>query len=198
MGSRLRLVAGLGNPGPEYADTRHNIGFRVVETLAADWGVSLRMELPDLRWGRGRIAEIETVLAEPTGYMNRSGPPLRAALEQLDINVADVVIVHDELDLDFARLKIKAKGGHGGHKGVQSVMDAFGRDDFLRVRMGIGHPPPGTSVIDHVLGRFTPEEARHLDPFVARGRDAVQAILCKGAKESMSAFNRKFEMEEKR
>jgi PTH1 family peptidyl-tRNA hydrolase len=191
-------VAGLGNPGPEYADTRHNIGFRVVEALANAFRVPPRPDSPDLWWGRGRIAEIDAVLAEPTAYMNRSGPPLRAAMDRLDIDAADVVIVHDDLDLDFARVKIKAKGGHGGHKGVRSVMDAFGRDDFSRVRMGIGRPPPGTSVIDHVLGRFTPEEARHLDSFVARGREAVQAILCKGAKESMSAFNRKFEMEEKR
>lgn len=197
MDRRLRLVAGLGNPGPAYADTRHNIGFRVVEAVASRFGIPFLRRTEELRWGRGRVAEIDAVVAEPLAYMNRSGPPLREVLERLSIDVADVVIVHDDLDLDFGRIKIKAKGGHGGHKGVRSVMGVFGRDDFSRVRMGIGRPAEGTTVVDYVLEAFGPDEARVLDRFVARGRDAVEAILCKGAKESMNAFNRKSEMEEK-
>jgi PTH1 family peptidyl-tRNA hydrolase len=198
MESRPRLAAGLGNPGPAYANTRHNIGFWVVEALAERHKIPLRNRSADLRWGRGRVAEIDTVLAEPLAYMNRSGPPLLAAIDGMDIDVADAIIVHDDLDLEFGRIKIKAKGGHGGHNGVRSVMGALGRDDFSRVRMGIGRPDPEISVVDHVLDEFSPEEARHLDAFVARGRDAVEAILRNGARESMSAFNRKFEMEVKR
>lgn len=198
MESRPRLAAGLGNPGPAYADTRHNIGFMVIETLAARFHIALAKETEALRWGRGRVAEIDTVLAQPLAFMNRSGPPLRAAMDRMDIDVGDLVIVHDDLDLEFGRIKIKAKGGHGGHNGVRSVMDALGRDDFSRVRMGIGRPDPEDSVVDHVLGGFSPEERTHLDTFVALGRDAVEAILRDGVRESMSAFNRKFEMEAKR
>lgn len=196
MESRPRLAAGLGNPGPAYAETRHNIGFMVVETLAARFHIALAEEDEALRWGR--VAEIDTVLAEPLAFMNRSGPPLRAAMERMDIDVGDLIVVHDDLDLEFGRIKIKAKGGHGGHNGVRSVMDALGRDDFSRVRMGIGRPDPEVSVVDYVLGEFPSDERTHLDSFVARGRDAVEAILRDGVRESMSAFNRKFEMEVKR
>jgi peptidyl-tRNA hydrolase, PTH1 family len=197
MVRRPRLVAGLGNPGSAYADTRHNIGFRAVEALAFRSGIPFSREEPTLRWGRGRIAEIDTVVAEPLDFMNRSGPPLRELMDRLGIDVADAIVVHDDLDLEFGRIKIKAKGGHGGHKGVQSVMDAFGSGDFSRVRMGIGRPPSGKTVVDHVLDEFAPEEFRELDPFVARGRDAVEAILRKGTGESMNAFNRKLRMEAK-
>ena len=196
MESRLRLAAGLGNPGPAYASTRHNIGFMVVESLAARFRVALAEKTEALRWGR--VAEIDAVLAEPLAFMNRSGPPVRAMTDRMDIDVADVIIIHDDLDLEFGRIKIKAKGGHGGHNGVRSVMGALGRDDFSRVRMGIGRPDPEISVVDHVLDEFSPEEVRHLGAFVARGRDAVEAILRDGVRESMNAFNRKFEMEEKR
>jgi PTH1 family peptidyl-tRNA hydrolase len=198
MASRLHLAAGLGNPGPAYAETRHNIGFRVVESLAERHNIPLTNRSADLRWGRGRVAEIDTVLAEPLAYMNRSGPPLLAAIGGMNIDVADVIIVHDDLDLEFGRIKIKAKGGHGGHNGVRSVMGALGRDDFSRVRMGIGRPAPEIPIVDFVLDGFSSEQARHLDTFVARGRDAVEAILRDGVEESMSAFNRKFEMEVKR
>lgn len=198
MESPPRLAAGLGNPGAAYANTRHNVGFRVVEALAERHNIPLENRSAELRWGRGRVAEIDTVLAEPLAYMNRSGPPLLAAIDGMNIDVADVIIVHDDLDLEFGRIKIKAKGGHGGHNGVRSVMGALGRDDFSRVRMGIGRPAPEIPIVDFVLDGFSPEQARHLDSFVARGRDAVEAILRDGVRESMSAFNRKFEMEVKR
>lgn len=191
MSERLRLVAGLGNPGEVYAGTRHNIGFMVADALAEQYGITLSVQAYGAVFGRGRINGAETIIARPMNYMNRSGPPVHRICEEFGIIVHDVIVIHDDIDLEFGRLKIKEKGGHVGHRGVASLMDVFGGGDFVRLRMGIGRPGTGVSVIDHVLGRFSPEEVETLKRLIVTGRNSVVTVLCEGTKEGMNVFNRK-------
>jgi PTH1 family peptidyl-tRNA hydrolase len=148
------LVAGLGNPGAEYAATRHNIGFMVVDSLADAHGIAVQRRKFDVLYGKGRIAGAEVVLAKPQAFMNRSGPPLRQLADFFRILGKAMVVVHDDIDLAFQRLKIKEKGGDGGHKGIRSIINAFGGGDFTRVRLGVGRSQIGAQVVDHVLSGF--------------------------------------------
>jgi peptidyl-tRNA hydrolase, PTH1 family len=188
---RLRLVVGLGNPGAKYAATRHNIGFRVVDRLADDFGISFGREKFNAVFGRGRVEGQDVVLAKPMAFMNLSGTPVRAVAEFFRISLQAVVIVHDDIDLDYGRLKIKVKGGHGGHNGIRSVINAFSGGDFTRLRVGIGRSGAGAQVADYVLDQFTREEAAELPHLIGRARDAVVTILCKGTKVGMNQFNMK-------
>jgi PTH1 family peptidyl-tRNA hydrolase len=189
---RLRLVVGLGNPGATYAATRHNIGFRVLDRLAAEFGIAVTREKFTAVFGRGRIEGVDVVLAKPLAFMNRSGPPVRSLTEFFRISSQDLLVVHDDIDLDYGRLKIKEKGGHGGHNGIRSLIDAFGGGDFVRLRVGIGRSETGKQpVADYVLDQFTREEAAELPRIIERARDAVVTILCKGTRIGMNLFNTK-------
>jgi len=185
----VRLVVGLGNPGSDYANTRHNVGFIVVDRLADTWTVSLRQKKFKVVFGRGRINGIDSILVKPQDYMNRSGPPIRQLVDYFKISYRDVLVIHDDIDLEFGRLKIKEKGGHGGHNGLRSIIDSLGGDAFARLRVGIGRSGNDSGVIDHVLGRFGTSEKSALEAVIDRARDAVETILCEGTKEGMNRFN---------
>ena len=185
----LRLVVGLGNPGVKYAATRHNIGFRVVDRLADEFDIDIGREKFSAVFGRGRVEGIDVVLAKPMAYMNLSGPSVRNLAEFFRISTQAVVVVHDDIDLDYGRLKIKEKGGHGGHNGIRSVINAFGGGDFTRLRVGIGRSGAGAQVADYVLDQFTRDEAAELPHLIGRARNAVVTILCKGTKIGMNQFN---------
>jgi peptidyl-tRNA hydrolase, PTH1 family len=186
---RLRLVVGLGNPGVKYAATRHNIGFRVVDRLAAEFGIAFAREKFNASFGRGRIEGLDVVLAKPMAFMNLSGPPVRGLADFFRISLQAVLVIHDDIDLDYGRLKIKEKGGHGGHNGIRSVINALGGSDFTRLRVGIGRSGAGAQVADYVLDQFTRDEAAELPHLIDRARDAVVTILCKGTKIGMNQFN---------
>jgi peptidyl-tRNA hydrolase, PTH1 family len=190
---RVRLVVGLGNPGDTYRETRHNAGFMVVDAVADLFSVPLKKSRPfaNLVYGRGSIDGMESILVKPTAYMNRSGPPVKRLADYFKILLEDVLVIHDDIDLAFGRLKIKKKGGDGGHKGVRSLMDAFGRGEFTRLRIGIGRSETEIDVSDYVLGRFNAEERKVLDQIVKKAGEAVVTILCKGVKEGMNIFNDK-------
>lgn len=185
----MYMVAGLGNPGPAYENTRHNAGFLVIDALADAFGIHVDRRKFDVLFGRGRIRGIDVLLAKPQAYMNRSGPPLRALCDYFRIQREAVVIVHDDIDLAFTRLKIKEKGGDGGHKGLRSLIQSFGGGDFVRVRLGVGRSEFGAGAADHVLGRFQAGEAQVLGEFLQRACDAVLTILCEGTKAGMNRFN---------
>jgi PTH1 family peptidyl-tRNA hydrolase len=186
---RLVMVAGLGNPGPTYVNTRHNVGFRVIDLLAVEYGITVERRKFNTVYGRGRIEGINVLLAKPQSFMNRSGPPLRQLADYFGIQREAMVIIHDDIDLAFQRLKIKEKGGDGGHKGIRSLIEAFGGGDFTRVRIGIGRSESGAQVADHVLGDFGPEERQALHELLKRASQAVATILCKGTREGMNRFN---------
>ena len=182
---------GLGNPGARYAVTRHNVGFMVLDRISQDHSIPLKYRRRDSRYGFGTIADDAVVLVAPQAFMNRSGPPILHLLTCYGISSKDVLIIHDDIDLAFGRLKIKEKGGHGGHNGLKSVMDALGSGDFARLRIGIGRPARGSDVIDHVLGPFSNQEKEMLDTVLARASDAAVTVLCHGAKVGMNRFHRK-------
>lgn len=185
----LFLVAGLGNPGPQYHRTRHNSGFMVIDALSEIHQIAMDQRKFNLVYGRGRIAHCNVILAKPLDFMNRSGPPLRRLADYFRIQREAMVIVHDDIDLAFQRLKIKEKGGDGGHKGIRSIIDVFGGGEFVRVRMGVGRSEADANVVNHVLSEFSRAERKGLDDFVQRTCQAVETILCEGTREGMNRFN---------
>ncbi len=186
---RVRLVVGLGNPGNTYKRTRHNVGFMVVDQISEAFSIALVKQKFDTVFGRGSVDGVEVVLAKPMAFMNRSGPQVQKIARYYRILSEDMLVVHDDIDLAFGRLKIKEKGGDGGHKGVRSIIDAFGGGDFTRLRIGVGRPEAGGNAADYVLGKFALEEKKVLSQIITAARDAVVTILCKGTKEGMNRFN---------
>ncbi len=185
------LIAGLGNPGDAYRDTRHNAGFKVVEALSRRFTIPLDKNKFQTRFGKGSIDGIEVVLVKPLAFMNNSGPPVRRLADFFKISNSGLLVIHDDVDLSFGRLKIKEKGGHGGHNGLKSLMSVFGGGDFVRLRVGIGRPAEKDGVTGHVLGRYSMEETALLSRIVARAQEAVVTVLTKGLKDGMNRFNDK-------
>lgn len=185
------LIVGLGNPGDAYRWTRHNIGFVAVDRLAALHGLRFGDTAFDAAVALGTIAGQVAVLVKPLAYMNRSGPPVKAVLTHYGIPCEAMVVIHDDIDLALGRLKIKEKGGHGGHNGLKSLIDALGSGDFVRLRLGIGRPEDGTGVIDHVLAPFAQDQRLVVEPLVEKACQAASVILGLGTKEAMNRFNTK-------
>ncbi len=177
------LVVGLGNPGPSYAANRHNVGAMVLDELAARAGVKLspgKGKRARTLIGEGRLAGRRVVLARPTTYMNESGGPVRGLLDYHSIPATDLVVVHDELDIPFASVRLKRGGGEGGHNGLRSVSRATGTRDYLRVRVGIGRPPGRQDPADFVLQDFSATERKELDLLLAEAADATEELLAVG------------------
>lgn len=172
------LVVGLGNPGPQYERTRHNIGFLVVEALAARERANFSLHKKS---GADavtvRVAGRQVILAKPRSYMNLSGKPVAALARFFSVDPADIVVVHDELDLDFGTLRLKLGGGEGGHNGLRSISQAIGTKDYLRVRVGIGRPPGRMDPADYVLKPFSSVERKELDLNCEEAADAVELLL---------------------
>jgi peptidyl-tRNA hydrolase, PTH1 family len=186
----VKIVLGLGNPGKQYERTRHNLGFLVLDRVAAIHRLSLaRPEFQSLT-GSWKLDGEEALLVKPQTYMNRSGLAVRDLFDGAGANIKDLVVVHDDLDLPFGRLRIRSRGGSGGHQGIQSILEALGTEYFFRVRVGIGRPPPGVEAIDFVLETFSAAEAALLDGILNRGADAVAALLREGPQRTMERFNR--------
>ena len=188
---RLRMIVGLGNPGDAYAATRHNSGVMVVDHVADAYTIPFQRKKFDATFGRGVIERIAVILVKPLAYMNRSGFPVRNIADYFKISLRDMLVIHDDIDLEFGRLKIKQKGGDGGHKGLKSMIDAFGGRDFTRLRIGIGRGDPNISVTDHVLGSFNAQETEILKQIMERAQETVVTILSKGTSEGMNRFNDK-------
>ena len=189
--NRHRLVVGLGNPGAAYRNTRHNAGFMVADKIAQDFNISLDKKKFDAIFGRSFIDDVEILLAKPMTFMNRCGPPIQKLAHYFRIQSEDMLVIHDDIDLAFGRLKIKEKGGHGGHNGLRSIMDAFGGGDFVRLRIGVGRSEAGAGVTGHVLSRFSPEQSQILNRIITIARDAAVTVLSQGTKVGMNLFNGK-------
>ena len=185
---KIRLIVGLGNPGDAYHETRHNAGFLVLDKVAETFSITWDKKKFDVVMGRGMIGTREVILAKPQAYMNRSGPPVLKLANYFKISCEELLIVHDDIDLTFGRIKIKENGGHGGHNGLRSLIEAFGGGDFSRIRVGIGRSEAFT-VTDHVLGKFNAAENSVLDQIISKARDAIVTIFDKGMLEGMNTFN---------
>jgi PTH1 family peptidyl-tRNA hydrolase len=163
----------------------------VVDQISEVFSIALVKQKFGTIFARGSIDGVEVILAKPMAFMNRSGPQVQKVAGYYRILSEDMLVVHDDIDLAFGRIKIKEKGGDGGHKGVRSIIDAFGGGNFVRLRIGVGRPEAGISAADYVLGKFTIIEKNLLHRIITEARDAVVTILCKGTKEGMNRFNNK-------
>lgn len=187
------LVVGLGNPGPRYAGTRHNIGHVVLDQLAGGQRFKARSQavVCEARLGTlpGGAPGPAVVLAKPTTYMNLSGGPVAGLVRYFGVDVARVVVVHDELDLDLGRLKLKRGGGEGGHNGLRSVSQSLGSRDYVRVRCGIGRPPGRQDPADYVLTGFARREQADVELLVVDAADAVEAVVGEGLEAAQLRFH---------
>ena len=187
-GSRWLLV-GLGNPGGEYAQTRHNAGFLVADLLAERLGGRFKAHKGRALVVEGRLAGLPVLVAKPTSYMNDSGGPVTSLANFYKVPVEQIVAVHDELDLEFAQLRVKLGGGDNGHNGLKSMRRSLGSGEFLRARFGIGRPPGRLSPADFVLRDFAAAERKELPFLLDRCADAVESLLTAGVERTQNAFN---------
>jgi PTH1 family peptidyl-tRNA hydrolase len=188
------LVVGLGNPGPEYAGNRHNVGFMVADLLAGRIGARLARnrkvvaETAEGRLGVGVDAP-RLVLAKPLTYMNLSGGPVAGLAQFYKVPVGQIIAVHDELDIPYGQLRLKIGGGEGGHNGLRSMARSLGSKDFARVRFGVGRPPGRQDPADFVLSDFSAVERKELDFLVDRAADAVEMVLERGVEAAQNQYH---------
>jgi PTH1 family peptidyl-tRNA hydrolase len=187
----VHLVVGLGNPGKNYEHTRHNVGFMVVDRLAGAHSIMVKGKRFFSLWGRGDIAGRKVILAKPQGFMNRSGQGVQALMAYFKLAVEDLLVIHDDLDVDFGRIKIVHGGGVGGHRGVQSIHQVLGEDRYARVKVGIGRPRFSEAVEDFVLSPWYEDQKDQVIDIVASAAEAVTAILAHDLEKAMTEFNPK-------
>ena len=185
----MKLVVGLGNPGKEYAGTRHNAGFMVVDELMRRCFTSTQSKFKGA-YARGRVGQTEAVFLKPMTFMNNSGISVGLCASFFGIEPQDTVVIHDELDLDFGTLRVKRKGGHGGHNGLRSIFQHYDKGDFARVRFGIGRPQHG-SPTKWVLTPFNADERITLEDIVGDAADAVDVLFSDGIDAAMNRFNQR-------
>jgi PTH1 family peptidyl-tRNA hydrolase len=191
----ISLIVGLGNPGPKYAGTRHNIGFEVIDQLSKRFSIPLKEERRfQGEYGAGfSPARQKLYLLKPTTYMNRSGQSIRAVLDWLKLDSSAVLVVYDDMDLPIGRLRLRLSGSAGGHNGMKSAISHLGTQEFCRMRIGIGSADksrePDRAVVSHVLGSFSKEERRQMDEVVDVAVQAVEKSLSDGVEKAMSLYN---------
>lgn len=184
------LIVGLGNPGPKYDGTRHNIGFMVVDELARRWSVAMSDAKFKALHGGGVVADRTVALIEPQTYMNLSGESVQAAARFYKLGPASIVVAHDDIDLAPGVVKLKVGGGHGGHNGLRSCDKHLPSRDYVRIRLGVGRPPhPSAEVSNWVLGRFASSEGPLVDHLVHTGADAIETLLRDGLLEAQGRIH---------
>jgi peptidyl-tRNA hydrolase, PTH1 family len=183
------LVVGLGNPGDRYAGTRHNAGALTLDLMAERVGGRWKAHKSRCEVVEGRVAGVPAVLAKPTTYMNESGGPVANAAKFFSVPLDRIVVVHDELDLPFATVRVKQGGGDGGHNGLRSVTSSLHGKDYLRVRVGIGRPPGRQDPADYVLKPFSAAERKDLDWLVDHAADAAESLLTRGLLDTQNTLH---------
>lgn len=183
------LIVGLGNPGPQYMNTRHNIGFMVIDELADRLGISLSQQKFSGVYGQGMLTSGEPItLLKPQTFMNLSGKSVAPCAHFFKVSPAQIIVIHDELEFSFATLRVKVGGGHAGHNGLKSINASLGTQDFLRLRVGIGRPERG-SVSDYVLKNFSSEESPWLSDLCRQAADDVTQVITDGPKKAMNRIH---------
>jgi len=186
----VRLIVGLGNPGGEYDETRHNVGFQVIEELKQQFSHAVFDKKFKGLVTRARIGGEDAVLLKPMTYMNLSGESVGPAAGFYKIPPEDIIVIHDELDIEPGRIKLKKGGGHGGHNGLKSLVKHLPNANFTRVRLGIGRPPPRWETANYVLGKFTKQEQPMIEEVIRSATKAVEVILEEGLPSAMKEYNR--------
>ncbi len=184
----MRLIVGLGNPGKRYENTRHNIGFMLIDRIASAYGIKVETEGFESLWGVGKIGGVDVLLLKPQTFVNRSGGAVKEIIDYFKIPIGNLLVLYDDIDLPFGRISIRGSGGSGGHRGMESILMHVRTSLFPRVRLGIGRPED-SDVSGYVLSIFTEEEQVILDSILGRAKDAVELIQINGIKEAMNRFN---------
>ena len=187
----MKLIVGLGNPGKEYATSRHNIGFLVINQLAKDNGIALTERKFKSRWGKGTFSGHKVILVKPHTYMNLSGEAVNAIAHFYKIAAQNIIVVHDDLDIPFGSLKIKTQGGSGGHHGIDSIIRSLKDNNFIRVRVGIGRPQPGKDNVDFVLSSFSKAETKTLNHIITEANSCLGMLITHDPEFAMNRFHRK-------
>lgn len=185
----MMMVAGLGNPGPAYHGTRHNVGFQVVALLADNLGIRLGRKGFRSVWGQGKVAGETLVLCQPLTYMNRSGTAVVPLLDHLHLELQQLLVVYDDLDLPVGKLRLRPQGGSGGHRGLGSIIRALGEQSFPRLRIGIGSPPPGIEPADYVLSPFDSQEVAVMESVLEYAARGVEMVIREGVPLAMNRIN---------
>ena len=185
----MKCIVGLGNPGKQYEQTRHNIGFEVIDALSNQFTIPLNQSKFKGLYGIGFYNGEKVLLLKPLTYMNLSGESIRAVLDYYQIELEDLVVIYDDLDLPVGKIRLRQKGSPGGHNGIKSTVAHLGTQQFNRIRIGIDRPQAGMSVPDYVLGRFRPDEKPFTEEAVKRSADACAAWLSKPFLQVMNEYN---------
>jgi len=186
----MRLIVGLGNPGREYAWTRHNLGYQVVSHLSDLWGIPLTRHSHASLWGQGRLGTEAVILAQPTTFMNLSGQAVSRLMSYFKLTPGDLVVIHDDLDVPLWRLKLVDHGGPGGHKGLLDIIAVLGTENFLRIKLGVGRPSPGMPAEKYVLSHFPSGDAENVAVLIETAAQAVVTLLAEGLTAAQNRFHR--------
>ena len=182
-------IIGLGNPGPQYAETRHNVGFHIIDVLAERHRLPEPQRLLAAIVGRGRIKEAEVLVVKPMTFMNDSGPAVARICVYFDLAPSDLLLIYDDINIDLGTLRLRREGSAGGHRGVQSIIDFLDTEEIPRLRLGLGMPPPEMTARDFVLSPFDPEEEEAAEQMIVRAAQAVECFLAEGIEAAMNGFN---------
>lgn len=188
----MYLIVGLGNPGREYRNTRHNIGFDVIDVIAGQEHIDVAEKKHKALIGKGMIAGQKVILAKPQTYMNLSGESVRSLLDYYKVDeTEELIVISDDISLSPGQLRIRKKGSAGGHNGLKNIIAHLGHDNFQRIKMGVGEKPKGYDLADYVLGHFDKAERELMDDAAKRAADAVRLMLTEGADTAMNQYNKK-------
>ena len=185
----MKVIAGLGNPGKKYANTRHNVGFLVIDELLRRNGWELSKRKFNGLYTEELVNSEKMIIVQPQTYMNLSGECIRPLMDFYQLEPTDIAIVYDDLDLPLGRVKLRQTGGHGGHNGIRSLINHLDTKQFNRIRIGIGRPEVPMSVIDYVLGKFSKEEMDHLETAIQKAADAIEEWAGQSFDQVMNKFN---------
>ncbi|HOA80006.1 MAG TPA: aminoacyl-tRNA hydrolase [Defluviitaleaceae bacterium] len=187
----MYAIIGLGNPGLQYAATRHNVGFEVIERLAFENNIDVSRKKFHALIGEGMIGGEKVILAKPQTYMNLSGKSVIEIINWYKLDPRNIIIIYDDISLPIGLIRVRTKGSDGGHNGIKNIISCLGSQEFLRVRVGVGEKPPGWDLSDYVLSRFTKEEIKEMVQSIKIASDAVETIIKEGPDKAMNVFNQK-------
>jgi len=187
----MKLIVGLGNPGPDYAGTRHNVGFEAIRKLSYDHNIEINRAKFRAHFGEGMISRTKVILARPQTFMNLSGESVRDIMSFYKIPQEDLIVIYDDISLAPGDIRVRETGSAGGHNGIKNILYHLETDEFLRIRVGVGAKPPGWDLADYVLSKFRQSETEDMIDGITKATTAVELILADGVKTAMNRFNKK-------
>ena len=188
----MYIIAGLGNPDRQYQNTRHNVGFDVIDVIADKYDIAMGERKHKAIIGKGYIAGQKVVLVKPQTYMNLSGESIRDGIDFYKVDEkSELIVISDDVSLDVGRIRIRKKGSAGGHNGLKNIMKHLGHDEFIRMRMGVGEKPSGYDLADYVLGHFTQKEREVMDAGIQNAAAAIEIMITQGPEAAMNLYNKK-------